>query len=210
MSARLDELQRACNRPVSRETLGRLETFEALFRKWNSQINLASDSTLDALWSRHILDSAQLVRYAGDARCWADMGSGGGLPGAVVAILLNGSCDVHLIESNRKKAAFLLSSLSTLGVAATVHALRVENAWDRIANVEIVSARALASLADLLRLAESPLSRPQCRALFHKGRDYRREIEESRARWDFDLIEHRSVVEDDSVILELVRPIRRT
>ena len=209
MSARLEELERACGYPVSRETFERLEGFEALFRKWNAQINLASASTLDALWSRHIVDSAQLVRYAQDARCWADMGSGGGLPGAVVSILLDGSCDVHLLESNRKKAAFLLSSLSTLGVRAQVHAIRIKDAWARITDVDVVSARALAPLADLLDLAATPLSRPRCRALFHKGRDYRREIEESRARWSFDLIEHRSVVQDDSVILELVRPARR-
>lgn len=189
--------------PVSRETFDKIESFEALFRKWNSAINLVAPSTLPELWNRHILDSAQLVRYAQNAGKWVDLGSGGGFPGAIVAILLRGSCVLHLVESNQKKAAFLRTTLAALGISnATVHARRIEDAAGRIGEVDIVSARALTALPELLALSE-PFMQRGARGLFHKGRDYRREVEESRDVWKFDLVEHSSLVDPASVILEV-------
>jgi len=187
---------------VSRETFDKVESFEALFRKWNSAINLVAPSTLPELWQRHILDSAQLVPHARDARKWVDLGSGGGFPGAIVAILLRERCVVHLVESNHKKAAFLRTTLAGLGINAHVHAERIEDAASSIGDADIVSARALTALPELLALSE-PFMQRGARGLFHKGRDYRREVEESRDVWKFDLIEHPSLVDPTSIILDV-------
>jgi len=206
--SRLAQIQSVAG-SVSRETFDRIESFEAHFRRWNSAINLVAPSTLPELWDRHILDSAQLVPHARNAKKWADLGSGGGFPGAIVAILLNGDCVVHLVESNQKKAAFLRTTLATLGIStAFVHPQRIEQAAARIGDVDIVSARALTALPDLLALS-APFMMRGARGLFHKGRDYRREVEESRDAWKFDLVEHPSLVDPTSIILD-VSGLRRT
>jgi len=139
---------------VSRETVERLARFEQQFRRWSVRINLAAPSQLDRLWERHILDSAQLVRFAPETMRWLDIGSGGGFPGAILGILL---CDrpsfhVDLVESNRKKAAFLKTVLAGYD-CATVHSIRIEQAYAIVKSPEIVTARALAPLAELLGLA---------------------------------------------------------
>lgn len=190
---------------VSRETAERLIAFEELFRKWASAINLASPSTLADLWNRHILDSAQLFPLAkeGAAR-WLDLGSGGGFPGIVTACFLRdvpgGSID--LVESAGKKAAFLRTATGHLNVPARVHSARIETMWDKIEVPHIVTARALASLNELFRLAE-PWLINGATALFQKGRDYQREIDESRVGWSFDLVQHQSAIDPASVILEI-------
>ena len=190
--------------PVSRETFERLIRFESQFRKWSERINLAAPSTLPHIWSRHILDSAQLLKLAPQARHWLDLGSGGGFPGAVVAILLRdrSGASVDLVESNGKKAAFLKTVLGELQAPARVHVARIEAFSGGIGSVEIVTARALTALPHLLELA-SPWLADGARGLFHKGRDYRREIEESRDAWQFDLLEHASAVDPEGVILEI-------
>lgn len=195
---------------VSRETLERLEAFETEFLKWSTRINLAAPSTLDALWSRHILDSAQLAALKPDAMSWLDLGSGGGFPGAVMAILLGErpGASIELVESNHKKAAFLRSVLGSLGAPATVHIRRIEEATDVCGNAEIVTARALAPLPRLLELA-SPWLTAGAVGLFHKGRDYAAEVAESGDGWQFDLIEHRSKIDPASRILELSGVERR-
>jgi 16S rRNA (guanine527-N7)-methyltransferase len=190
--------------PVSRETFGRLVAFEALFQKWARRINLSAPSTLNDVWSRHILDSAQLLRLAPEAQRWLDLGSGGGFPGLVLAILLSERPDAHvdLVESNRKKAAFLQSVIGQFGLPARVHALRIDDVHASIGTPDVVTARALASLSSLLSLAE-PWLASGATGLFHKGRDYRSEIEESAHQWRFDLLEHRSMIDPQSVILEI-------
>ncbi len=187
---------------VSRETVERLGAFEAEFRKWSVRINLAAPSTLDVLWQRHILDSAQLAPLRPRALKWLDLGSGGGFPGAVMAVLLRErpGATIDLVESNHKKAAFLRSVLSALDAPATVHVCRIEDAFGRVAMPEVVTARALAPLRLLLRLA-SPWLEAGADALFHKGRDYAAEVRESRDAWRFDLVEHRSRVDPASRIL---------
>jgi 16S rRNA (guanine527-N7)-methyltransferase len=135
-----------------------------------------------------------------------DLGSGGGFPGIVTAIFLAELRDgwVHLVESNHKKAAFLRTVLRETDARGSIHAVRIEDAHAEINVCDSVSARALAEL-DLLLEYSAPwmAERGHTRALFHKGRDYLREIEKARGRWLFDLIEHRSAVERESVILEI-------
>ncbi len=189
---------------VSRETMDNLNGFEEIFRKWSAAINLASPSTLDQLWERHIVDSAQLFDMAPNALKWLDLGSGGGFPGIILAILLKqrpGS-SIDLVESNGKKAAFLRTAIGQFSTPGTVHAMRIDAAWAKIAPPDIITARALASLSGLFTLAEPWLSRGAV-ALFQKGRDYRREIEESRDAWSFDLVERESAVDKDSVVLQI-------
>jgi len=189
---------------VSRETVDNLCGFEELFRKWSKAINLASPSTLDQLWERHIVDSAQLFDMAPNAKSWLDLGSGGGFPGVVLAILLKERPGgrIDLVESNGKKAAFLRTAIGQFSAPGTVHAARIDAVWTKIRNPEIITARALASLSDLFVLAE-PWLTAGATALFQKGRDYCREIEESRDVWSFDLVERASVVDGDSVVLQI-------
>lgn len=189
---------------VSRETLEDLFAFEALFRKWSKAINLASPSTLNHLWERHILDSAQLYCLAPNAKHWLDLGSGGGFPGVVLAILMKekGVSRIDLVESNSKKSAFLRTALGLASAPGTVHAARIDAVRDKIPTPDIVTARALASLGDLFVLTEPWLTKGAT-ALFQKGRDYRREIDETRDGWVFDLVEHGSTVDRDSVILQV-------
>jgi len=103
--------------PVSRETTARLDRFTALLLDWQSRINLIAASTVPVLWTRHIADSLQLLAIAPDARKWVDLGSGGGFPGVPIACALaeQGSAEVHLIESNKKKAAFLREAVRITG-----------------------------------------------------------------------------------------------
>jgi 16S rRNA (guanine527-N7)-methyltransferase len=189
---------------VSRETFASIESFESEFRRWSARINLAAPSTLPQLWSRHILDSAQLMPLAPDAKIWLDIGSGGGFPGAIVAILLKDrpGATMSLVESNRKKAAFLQTVLATARAPATVFPVRIEDSVDKVQMPDVVTARALASLELLLTLTE-PWLAAGARALFHKGRDYAAEVEKCHDGWQFDLVEHRSVIDDDSVILDI-------
>ena len=206
MSDKLAELCHIAG-SVSRETLYRLEVFEAEFRRWSTRINLAAPSTLPELWRRHILDSAQLIAIEPKATAWLDLGSGGGFPGAVLAILLTERPGSHieLVESNHKKAAFLRAVLGSLGAPATVHVCRIEDASSRTARPQIVTARALAPLRQLLGLAAPWLANPghQATALFHKGREYASEVSECRNLWRFDLIEHVSKIDPTSRILEI-------
>ncbi len=197
------DLQKAAG-PVSRETFVCLQAFEQLFLKWNRSINLAAPSTLDDIWGRHILDSAQLARIAPAATRWVDLGSGGGFPGLVLGFLLveRPGASIDLVESNRKKASFLQSIIGQFDLPARVVAKRIDDSYALVPTPEIVTARALAALPNLLDLA-APWLTKGARALFHKGRDYRAEVEESTLRWGFDLVEHSSMTDPHGVILEI-------
>jgi 16S rRNA (guanine527-N7)-methyltransferase len=197
---------------VSRETSERLEHFATLFQKWAKSINLVAPSTLADLWQRHIADSAQIVQLFPGPKRWIDLGSGGGFPGIVTAIFLAELGDgwVHLVESNNKKAAFLRVALQETGARGAVHPIRIEEAAKSISECDAISARALADLGQLLDYcAPWMLSDGKPRAFFHKGRDYQQEVDKAVGRFDFDLVKHRSVVEPDSVVLEIANLSRK-
>jgi len=191
---------------VSRETQEKLDHFVALFDKWSKTINLVAPSTKANIWHRHIADSAQLFKLLPEPKRWVDLGSGGGFPGIVLAILFSETDGhwVHLVESNHKKAAFLRLALSETNASGSIHPCRIEDAAKEIPSCDVVSARALADLGQLLSYAEPwMLFKPKTRAILHKGRDYQSEIEKARGRWRFDLVIHKSAIEADSVILDI-------
>lgn len=173
---------------VSRETEDRLALLVDRLRQWQSRINLIAPSTLSEIWVRHILDSGQLSQLEPEARHWVDLGSGGGFPGLVVAILKaeRAGFQVDLVESNGKKAAFLRQIIRETGLSSRVFAERIEVALVRSdwGVVDVVSARALASLNDLLRLS-FPLLKTGTKALFPKGRDVKLEIAQASRFWQF-------------------------
>jgi 16S rRNA (guanine527-N7)-methyltransferase len=139
-SDRLARLRDVLRADVSRETFDRLEAYVALLREENVRQNLVSAATLDCVWERHILDSAQLVRFEPQAgAAWIDLGSGAGLPGIVVACLVKGP--VALVEPRRLRAEFLHKAAATLELNVTVHAMKAERVSGAF---EVNTARALA------------------------------------------------------------------
>lgn len=192
------------NSGVSRETLARLEAYVALLLQWQQRINLISPTTIPDIWTRHILDSAQLYHLRPDARRWADLGSGGGLPGIVIACLLAEKADgeIHLIESNGKKAAFLRHVTTSLALPAVIHAVRIEDAVPKLLQIDVVTARALAPLTDLLRFSNLLLKRGAV-GLFPKGRDVEEELTTARLNWHFSSRLHASVTDPEARIVEI-------
>ncbi len=194
----------ALGHDVSRETEGRLTAFAALVAQWTPHINLIAASTLPEIGPRHIADSAQLAGLAPPGWThWADLGSGGGFPGIVIAILAAQtapSARVTLVESDQRKAAFLRTAIRTLGLTATVHCARAE-ALPPLA-ADVLSARALAPLPQLIPLALRHLA-PTGTALFPKGRRAAEEIAAARASWRFTLLSHPSQTDPEARILHL-------
>jgi 16S rRNA (guanine527-N7)-methyltransferase len=171
--------------PVSRETVARLDRFAALLVEWQSRFNLIAASTASRIWTRHIADSLQLVGLAPKARKWADLGSGAGFPGVPIACVLAEQADaeVHLIESNNKKAAFLREAIQATGAPAVVHAERVADFSKRFrGELEIVTARALAPLPKLLSIAY-PLLKTGAEGIFPKGQDVEAELTQAAKCW---------------------------
>jgi 16S rRNA (guanine527-N7)-methyltransferase len=172
--------------PVSRETTARLDCFVDLLIQWQQRMNLIAPSTEPVVWTRHVADSLQLLPLAPEARIWADLGSGGGFPGLVIACALADTpgAQVHLVESKTKKATFLREAAQAIGAPAIVHAERIEefvkHAPDRL---EIVTARALAPLSDLLAEAY-PLLKKGARGLFPKGQDVDAELTQAAKCWN--------------------------
>jgi 16S rRNA (guanine527-N7)-methyltransferase len=188
--------------PVSRETAERLEEFVALLRKWQPAENLISPATLNQIWSRHVADSAQLAPLFPETRRWLDIGTGAGFPGLVVAIL-DGKNHVDLMESNRRKCAFLRQVIREIGVDASVHEGRAE---DLLANwsapVDRIVARAVAPLSRLFELVE-PLMTAGVPAAFHKGADFQAEIDTADKLWEFATAVHPSRVGAGGAILDI-------
>lgn len=205
----MSDLQTEILSDVSRETLHDFHRFVSLIQDFSAHTNLIARSTLDDIWTRHVLDSAQLQRLRPDARLWLDLGSGGGFPGLVTAILLKDVAGAHidLVESTGKKAAFLASVVKRLGLPARVWKQRVEALGDLIPTPDAVSARALAPLRRLLGWA-SPWLESGAVGLFHKGRNFAAEVQESRVNWDFDVLNHPSLTDSDAAIVE-IRDLRR-
>lgn len=172
---------------VSRETLAWLEDYVRELATWQNRINLVSPATMAEVWERHILDSAQLILHRGAARRWVDLGSGAGLPGIILACQfksLNDGSHMHLVESNRKKTAFLHHMIGRLDLPATVHSVRIEDALSMLGDVDIVTARALASLDELIGHSNLLLKRGAI-GLFPKGRDAENELTQASKHWQF-------------------------
>jgi 16S rRNA (guanine527-N7)-methyltransferase len=197
--------------PVSRETAARLDRFVDLLMEWQTKTNLVAPSTLANLWTRHISDSLQLMTIAPAAKTWADLGSGGGFPGVVLACALaeTPGARVHLVERNAKKAAFLREALRITGSPGTVHPADIGDNVDRITGpVDCVTARALAPLHKLLGFAE-PLVRTGAKALFLKGQDVEAELTEATKYWNIKPQLHPSRTGGQGWIIELDRIERR-
>ncbi|WP_188259805.1 16S rRNA (guanine(527)-N(7))-methyltransferase RsmG [Azospirillum tabaci] len=164
---------------VSRETLDRLAAYEATLRKWQPKINLVGPSTLPDAWRRHFLDSAQLYPLLPEgARVLVDLGSGAGFPGLVLAIM--GVPEVHLVESDSRKCAFLREAARVAGASVTVHNKRIEAAPP--ISADVVTARALAPLNDLLNWAY-PFLQDRGAALFPKGQNVADELTDTTKHW---------------------------
>jgi len=188
---------------VSRETSERLQIFAATLEKWNPRINLVSRKSLVDLWSRHILDSVQLYDIAPHAQTWLDIGSGGGLPGVIVAIMAAERAPetrFTLMESDQRKCAFLRSVARECGVTISVIAQRIEAAPNM--NADVLSARALADLTDLLQYSERHLAQNGT-AVFPKGANWKKEVDNARNQWRFDWEEITSLTEPEAVILKI-------
>lgn len=194
---------------VSRETLAALAEYEKLVLRWNPAINLVSKASLAAFWTRHIVDSAQVFAFCpSSAREWVDIGSGAGLPGLVVAILakeLKPDLHVTLIESDLRKATFLRQAANALRLDSAVLSRRIESV--PALKADVLSARALAPLDDLLTFAEQHLA-PDGVALFPKGARYEEEIAVAYKAWSFDVVPQPSLSDSEAAIL-VIRNIRR-
>jgi 16S rRNA (guanine527-N7)-methyltransferase len=186
---------------VSRETFSRLETYDALLRKWQAKINLVAKDSLQELWRRHFLDSAQLLPLlpAGNDPI-TDLGSGAGFPGLVLAMMTERV--VHLVDSDQRKGAFLLECARQAGVLdrVKVHTTRIEaaQAW----KAPIITARALAALDQLLNWAE-PYLTPQTVCLFLKGAKAEDELTLAGRSWNMAVERHGSLTDPSGVILKL-------
>ena len=194
---------------VSRETLHRLTRYGELLTKWNPAINLVAKSTLPALWTRHFADSAQLLDIARVSHgTWVDLGSGGGFPGMIVSILAaekNPDLRVVCVESDQRKATFLRTVARETGIDMGVISERIETLAPL--NADVVSARALAPLPELIGYAARHLA-PEGIALFLKGTGQAKEIEQALASWTFRLDTIPSRTDPQSTVLKL-RSIRR-
>ncbi len=189
---------------VSRETIARLEQYAEMLRKWNSTINLVSKASIQDLWQRHIIDSAQIFELAPDnTPHWADLGSGGGFPGLVIAIMAmeSGSpAKITLVESDLRKSTFLRNVIRELGLKATVINDRIEKIPPLKA--EILSARALAPLSTLLDFADLHLA-PRGTAFFMKGENWQMELKDAQSKWRFQHQLATSTTESGSVIFKI-------
>lgn len=184
---------------VSRETVERLQAYADLLIKWQAKINLVGPETIPNLWSRHFLDSAQLFPFFPQAiHRVMDMGSGAGFPGMVLAIL--GAPDMHLIESDTRKAAFLREVARVTETKVTIHAQRIEKIPPLKA--DLVTARALAPLDKLLSWAEPHLL-PEGHALFLKGKGADDELTQAAKEWNIGVERIVSKTDPSGLILHL-------
>lgn len=188
---------------VSRETFERLEAYVALIEKWNPKINLVSKSSLPEIWDRHIWDSAQIFDIAVEGSVWADFGSGGGLPGIVLAIFakeLRPDMQFYLVESDQRKCAFLRNAVREIGLNVKVHAERIE-VLDPI-GASVISARALTDLNGLLEFVERHSAKNGV-AILPKGETWEKEILQAQENWSFEYEEITSKTNNDAAILKI-------
>lgn len=189
---------------VSRETLDRFRLYAALLTRWQRAVNLIGKSTAADIWERHFLDSAQLYPHLSERPGLVDFGSGAGFPGAVLALL--GAREVHLVESDSRKCAFLRELDRQLGLGMTIHEERIDHLtpW----KASSLTARALASLSKLLDMAEEFLT-PETVILFPKGETVDQELTEASKGWNMTVSRLPSRTSPTSVILRLTRVERK-
>lgn len=193
---------------VSRETVDRLSLYEQLIRKWNPTINLVSKASVGDLWMRHIADSVQLFKHIPtNALNCADFGSGGGLPGIVVAAMSVEHVPERqftLVESDQRKATFLREAVRSLGLNTIIQATRTETLEPL--DSEVISARALAPLSKLLVSAQRHLKTGGI-CIFPKGESFKQEIAEARKQFAFECEVTQSLTDPNGAIL-IVHGIR--
>lgn len=198
---------------VSRETLSRLEIYGKLLKEWQSKINLIGSGTKNQIWHRHIADSAQLVELARkDISHWLDIGSGAGLPGLIIAIMgaETADFDMHLVESNGKKCAFLRTAIRETQIKARVHHMRVEEfAATNEQKIDVITARAVAPLVNLMELCE-PFFPHKPEILIQKGQDVDDELTKATKCWIISAEKIPSKIEKNSSILKIYDPVRKT
>lgn len=195
---------------VSRESWQRVEQFVSLLVQWQARINLISPASLPHVWERHVLDSLQLLPLVPPGTpTVADLGSGSGFPALPLAIC--SGMTFYLFESNQKKAAFLREALRMTGAKGHIHPVRLtgdspgaefkkgEGAL-KLPKVELVTARALAPLSQLLVWAE-PFLKNGAQALFHKGQDVDAELTEAKKYWKIQYAKHPSLTDPQGIIL---------
>lgn len=192
----ISRLEQAAGRSVSRETFEKIEAFVALLKDEAGRHNLVSRATLGQVWDRHILDSAQLVRFEPrPGASWVDIGAGAGLPGIVIACLVSGP--VTLIEPRRLRADFLHQVVASLDLSAEVLAVKAERAEGRF---DVLTARAVAPLDKLLKISQH-LSTRNCAWVLPRGRNAERELAEARRAWQGMFHVERSVTDAESWIV---------
>ncbi len=188
---------------VSRETFERLVIYVSLLEKWNPKINLVSRNSLEEIWIRHIKDSIQVFQNADRVDHWVDLGSGGGFPGmvcAIMAIEFAPETRFTLVESDQRKSAFLRSVTRESGANCTVISRRIE-AIDPL-HADVLSARALADLTTLMSFCDRHLSKNGT-ALLPKGATWKKELEDARKEWKFEAEPIKSSTEPQAVILKI-------
>lgn len=188
---------------VSHETLEKLKIYHTLLLKWQRAINLVSPKTLDEAWVRHFADSAQLAQHVSrESRRLVDIGSGAGFPGAVLAIMCPW-LEVHCVESDSRKCQFLKTVSRETGVNIIVHNARIESCIESL-DADIVSARALSSLSELLKYVEPlVLKNADLMCLFMKGESVKSELEEARENFTFSCEQYPSLTDSKACILAL-------
>ncbi|WP_116091008.1 16S rRNA (guanine(527)-N(7))-methyltransferase RsmG [Sphingomonas crusticola] len=186
-------------RNVPRETFDAIERFIAFLRIQSTAQNLIAASTLDAIWARHIVDSAQLLDLAPDWNTWLDLGSGAGFPGLIVALLSEGR-KVTLVESRAKRIAFLQGAALTAGIVDRVEIIGSALEKMKPRRFDVISARAFAPLDKLLTLA-TPFADKTTRWVLPKGRRAAEELEATHGSWQgvFELVP--SVTDSEAAII---------
>ena len=187
---------------VSDDVLERLRAFQALLEKWQQKINLVGRDSLGDVWRRHILDSAQLGAHLPiDAKIIADIGSGAGFPGLVLAITeAEIGAEFHLIESHERKCAFLREANRITGAGAVIHHCRVEDLTNITADV--IVARAVAPLEKLLQYA-FPVLKKGGKCLFLKGENWGEELTKTQKKWIIKESKHQSLSDASGMVLIL-------
>ncbi len=203
----MDEAEARAALDVPRETIERLEAFIEGLRAENERQNLVSRVSLDQIWSRHILDSAQLIRFAPQqAASWLDLGSGAGFPGLIVAMLHRSK--VVLVEARRLRAEFLRVAAALLGVEDRVEIVCARAETMPARPFDVISARAFAPLDALLAVGER-FSTGETRWILPKGRNAKSELDAARSSWQGDFRLEPSLTDPDSRIIVASQVRRR-